>query len=50
MSNNFKIIHQYCRKQALADGILIDVTNSAKQTGIKWPLAVTASVWSDYVM
>lgn len=49
MSNNFEIIHQYSRQQAIADGILIDVTNNAKEAGIKWPVAVTVSVWSDYV-
>ena len=49
MNNNFKIIHQYSRKQAIADGVLTDVSTNAKEAGIKWPVTLTVSVWSDYV-
>lgn len=27
--DNFEIIHTYCRKQAIADGVLIDETDQA---------------------
>lgn len=39
----------YTRKQAIADGVLIDVTGAAKLVGLSLPTAVTHSVWSKYV-
>lgn len=38
-------IYSYTRKQALADGLLIDVTEMAQKCRIKYPTALTASVW-----
>ncbi len=43
------VIHVYTRKQALADGVLIDVTDMAKEAGFRLPTAVTAAVWADAV-
>lgn len=43
------IIHQYTRAQAIADGFLIDVTERSKESGIKFPVALTRSVWDDCV-
>lgn len=43
------LIHAYTRTQALADGILIDVTTTAKEAGFCFPVAVTAALWSQYV-
>lgn len=40
------IIHEYTREQAIADGVLIDVTATAKEAGFQVPVAVTAAVWS----
>ena len=48
-SDNMKIIHQYTRSQALTDGILIDVTDTAREVGLKFPTAVTAAVWDDTI-
>lgn len=45
----FTIIHAYTRKQALADGVLVDVSEMAQEAGIKFPTAVTAAVWAQYV-
>ncbi len=39
----------YSREEALADGNLIDVTNEAKAAGFKIPIAVTQSVWDQYI-
>ena len=41
------IISTYSRKQAIADGVLIDVTETAKEAGFKWPTCVTQSLWAD---
>jgi hypothetical protein len=38
-------IYSYTRKEALADGLLIDITEMARKCCIKYPTAFTASVW-----
>jgi hypothetical protein len=43
------VISAYTRAQALADGVLIDVTKTAREAGIRFPVAVTAAVWNLYV-
>ncbi len=50
MSNNFEMIHSYTRKQAIDDGLLIDVSEMAKEAGFKWPIAITATVWNQHVV
>jgi hypothetical protein len=40
------VIYTYTRAQAIADGVLVDVTEMAQEAGIKTPVAVTAAVWS----
>ncbi len=47
--NNNNIISAYSRAQAIEDGILVDVTDIARAIGIKWQVAVTSSVWSDFI-
>jgi len=44
-----ELIHSYTRTQAIADGVLIDVSQAAKEVGIRYPVAVTAAVWSALV-
>lgn len=39
------VIYQYSRAQAIEDGMLIDVTEKAREAGITIPTAVTAAVW-----
>ena len=41
-----EVIHTYTRQQAIEDGVLIDVTDTAKEAGIKFPVAVTRDVWA----
>ncbi|MDZ7770165.1 MAG: DUF6573 family protein [Woeseiaceae bacterium] len=43
------VVYRYTRKQALEDGVLIDVTQMAKEAGFKWPVALTAAAWDDCV-
>lgn len=38
----FEIISVYTREQAIEDGLLIDVTESAKEVGFKIPTAITS--------
>lgn len=43
------VIFSYTRKQAIEDGVLIDVSSLAKEAGMKYPTVVTAEVWASYV-
>lgn len=43
------VIHCYTRKQAIADGVLVDVSTVAKEAGIRYPTALTQAVWCKYV-
>jgi hypothetical protein len=42
-------IHIYSRTQALEDGVLIDVSKTAKEAGFRIPVALTHAVWVDCV-
>jgi hypothetical protein len=37
------------RAAALRDGVLIDATATAREAGIRWPVALTAAVWERFV-
>lgn len=42
-------IFVYTRQQALADGVLIDVTSMAREAGIRYPVAVTHRLWHEQI-
>lgn len=44
-----EVISVYTRKQAIEDGTLVDVSETAREAGIKFPVALTRSVWCEYV-
>jgi len=39
------VIYAYSRAQALEDGVLVDVSDTAREAGFKWPVALTSAVW-----
>ncbi len=41
-----EVVSVYSRRDALEDGVLVDVSEFAKEAGFKWPLAVTRGVWA----
>jgi hypothetical protein len=43
------VVSAYTRAQAIADGVLVDVSEMAHEAGIKYPTALTAAVWAQYV-
>ena len=43
------VIYAYTRKQAIADGVQVDVTKTAKEAGISFPVFLTRSVFEAYV-
>ena len=44
-----KVIYAYTRKQAIADGVQVDVTATAQEAGIKFPVFITRGVFETYV-
>ena len=45
MFENADLIHRYTRADAIRDGVLIDVTATAREAGIRWPVALTCAAW-----
>ena len=43
------VISAYTRAQAIADGVLVDASEMAREAGLKYPTALTATVWGQYV-
>lgn len=48
MENEWAIISSYSRKQAIEDGILIDISEAAKECGFKLHTVITANVFADF--
>jgi len=44
------VIDSYTRKEAIDDGVLIDVSQLAKECGFKYPVALTSRVWGEVVV
>ena len=49
MFDEFDLIHPYTRAQAIEDGVLVDVSDVAKEVGFKLPVAITRAAWTRYV-
>jgi hypothetical protein len=47
--DEFDIVFAYTRAQAIADGVLIDVSDTAKEAGFVYPVALTSTVWAECV-
>ena len=45
----FKVIDTYSRAEAIADGVLVDITETAREAGIIFPVAITRSAWEGYI-
>jgi hypothetical protein len=40
------LIHSYLRKQAIEDGVLLDVSTMGREAGFRYPVALTQAVWA----
>lgn len=49
MFDETDIVFSYTRAQAIADGVLVDVSERAREAGFRIPVALTAAVWADAV-
>ena len=44
------VISVYTRKQAIEDGVLINITEAARQSGFKLPFSITSNLHQKYVV
>jgi hypothetical protein len=44
-----RIIYAYTRAQALADGFQVDITDTAQEAGIRFPVFITRTAFDAYV-
>jgi hypothetical protein len=44
------LIFAYTRKEALEDGVLVDVSVLAKEAGYRWPVALTSRLYQEYIV
>jgi hypothetical protein len=44
-----EVLYAYTRKDALNDGVQIDVSEMAREAGLKFPVYLTRAVWENYV-
>jgi hypothetical protein len=42
-----QVIHAYTRAQAIDDGYLVDVTETAREAGFRFPVALTRAAWDE---
>ena len=43
------LVFSYSRRQALEDGVLVDVSETAREAGFRYPVALTRAVWDGVV-
>lgn len=43
------VIYSYTRAQAIEDGVLVDVSETAREAGIRLQVVVTCAVWDRYI-
>ena len=50
VSSPSEVLSVYTRAQAIEDGVLIDVSQFAKEAGFKYPMAVTGRVFQEVIV
>ena len=48
-NEEFQVVYSYTRSQAIADGLQIEVTKTAAEAGICFPVFITRGVYDQYV-
>jgi hypothetical protein len=46
MTGHSDLIHRFSRPQAIDDGVLLDVSATAREAGFKYPVVLTAAAWA----
>jgi len=44
-----QLIYSYTRAQAIADGVLVDVSELAREAGYRFPVAITQTLWCECI-
>ena len=44
-----EVVYSYTRSQAVADGVQVEVSNTAQEAGIRFPVFLTRAVYDAYV-
>ena len=47
--SGFDLIHTYTRAEAIEDGVLVDVSETAREAGFRYPVALTRAVFEKCV-
>jgi len=47
--NDLEVISSYSRAQGIEDGVLIDVSEMAREAGFKFPVVVTNNLWASHI-
>ena len=42
-------ISTYTRAEAIEDGVLVDVSETAAEAGITFPVAITRRLWTEWI-
>ena len=48
-TQDFEVVYSYTRAQAVADGVQVEVTKTAQEAGIRFPVFLTRTVYDAYV-
>lgn len=49
VNKNGPLVFTYTRREAIEDGILVDISKIATEAGIKYPAAITINLWNKYI-
>lgn len=44
-----EVLYAYTREQAIQDGVLVDISTTAREAEFLYPVAVTSRVWNDVI-
>ena len=47
--DSWDVIYRYTRAQAIEDGVLVDVTETAKAEGFRYPVAMTSTLYHEAI-
>lgn len=47
--DDFDVIDVYSRTEAIEDGLLVDLSSTAREAGVPYPVAVTSTVYADCI-
>ena len=50
LAEDMPVIYSYTRAQAIEDGVLVDVSEMGREAGIRYPVAITSTVWNGYIV